>query len=74
MFEEKPKWHRESVTIKRTPKGVWMRMYDDYETSFSRISEKEALESIENARDRGDLFSEQDGRGTGAISLWAYFN
>ena len=46
----------ESITLKRTHKGAWMKRFDNYEEKFTRVSLKEAQESIENARHRGDLF------------------
>ena len=50
----------ETITIKRTSKGVWMKRFDNYETSFSRISKKEALRNIENARKKGVMFCDDN--------------
>lgn len=50
----------ETVTIKRTLKGVWMQKFDDYETSFKRISKAYALECIEWAREKGTMFSDDN--------------
>jgi hypothetical protein len=64
---------REGVTIKKTAKGFWMIKFDDYEQSFSRTSKEDALERISNARERGDLYSDDVVR-DGSISMWGYFN
>ncbi len=64
----------ESITIKKTHKEIWMKRFDDYEKSFKRIAKKDAIKSIDNARNRGDLFSD-DGRSiSGKYQVWGYFN
>jgi len=50
----------ETITLKRTIKGVWMERFDNYETSFKRISKKEALENIINARTKGTMFCDDN--------------
>jgi len=50
----------ETITIKRTSKGIWMKKFDNYEKSFIRISKKEAVESIENARKKGVMFCDDN--------------
>lgn len=50
----------ETITIKRTVKGAWMKRYDNYETSFKRISKKEALENIKSARKKGKMFCDDN--------------
>jgi len=64
---------RESITIKKTPKGAWMKKFDDYDKSFTRVSKREALEDIETARNRGDIYSD-DVVTDGSWSMWGYFN
>lgn len=51
---------RESISVQKTHKGVWMKKFDNYEEKYTRVSKKEALETIQNARDKGDVFSEGD--------------
>lgn len=48
-----------------------MKKFDDFEKSFTRISKKEAIESIKNARKRGDLFYESK---TASMDYYAYYN
>lgn len=63
----------ESVTIKKTHKGVWMQKFDDYETSFRKISKSEALELIE--KHRADKSMYHDGDETAeTYQLFAYWN
>lgn len=64
---------RESITIKKTPKGVWMKKFDDYEKSFSRISKKEAIDCINYARERGDMFSDGNENST-SYEFFGYWN
>lgn len=64
---------RESITIKKTEKGVWMKKYDDYEKIFTRISKKEAAECIKNARERGDMFSDGNENST-SYEVFGYWN
>jgi hypothetical protein len=57
----------ETITLKRTQAGAWMKRYDDYETKFARITKAEALQSIQTARETGRMFSddnENDSSGT----------
>ena len=51
---------RESISIQKTNKGVWMKKFDDYENKYTRCSKKDALEIIQNARERGDVYAEGD--------------
>jgi len=64
---------RESITIKKTPKGTWMKKFDDYDKSFTKVSKREALEDIDSARNRGDIYSD-DVVTEGSWSMWGYFN
>ena len=64
----------EFITIKKTRKGTWMKMFDDYETSFSRISKKEALEDIANAREKGVMVSDGDENSKDRMELFCYQN
>jgi len=64
---------RESITIQKTHKGTWMKKFDDYETKFSRCSKKEALETITNARERGDVYSEGD-ENSKSWEVWGIWN
>lgn len=64
---------RESITIKKTLKNVWMKKYDDYEKSFKRISKKEAFDCINNARERGDMFSDGNENST-SYEVFGYWN
>lgn len=50
----------ETITIKRTAKGVWMKRFDDYEKSFTRISKQKALEDISNARSKNKMFCDDN--------------
>ena len=50
----------QTVTIIRSLKGTWMKRFDDYEKSFTKISKEEALESIQNARKKGAMLSDDD--------------
>jgi hypothetical protein len=57
----------ETITLKRTQAGTWMKRYDDYETKFARITKAEALQSIQTARETGRMFAddnENDSSGT----------
>ena len=60
----------ESITIKRTSNGVWMKKFDTFETKFTRISKAEAMECIENARRKGDLFFEQNDQYGALYGYW----
>ena len=64
----------ETVTIKRTTKGVWMKKFDDYETSFTRIPKKEAIESIEAARENGVMFCDDNENKDGLPLTFGYEN
>lgn len=50
----------ETITIKRTTKGTWMKKFDNYEKSFTKISEKEGLKDIKNAREKGKMFCDDN--------------
>ena len=50
----------ETITIKRTTKGTWMKRFDDYEKSFTKISKTEALEDIKNARTNEKMFADDN--------------
>lgn len=63
----------ESVTIKKTHKGVWMKKFDDYETSFKKISKTEAIDSIKKARERGDMFNDGD-ENSETYEVFGYWN
>ena len=63
----------ETVTIKRTVKGVWMKRFDDYDKSFTRISEKDALYSIKNARENNSMFSD-DNENSDLPLVFGYYN
>ena len=63
----------ETITIKRTTKGTWMKKFDTYETSFTKISKKEALEDIKNAREQGRMFSD-DKENTDLPLIFGYEN
>ena len=45
----------ETITIKRTWKNTWMIKFDDYEKSYSRISKKEAIQRILEAREKNTM-------------------
>ena len=62
----------ETVTIKRTQKGVWMKRFDDYEKSFTRISKEEAIEDIMRARKKGVMFCDDDINSM--CPLFGYYN
>lgn len=64
----------ENITIKRTVKGVWMKRFDDYEKSFSRISKKEALENIQNARKKGVIFCDDNENKENIPLIFGYEN
>ncbi len=64
----------ESVTIKKTHKKIWMKRFDNYERSFKRIPEEDAIESIKTARGRGDLFSDDGQPEIGKYQIWGYYN
>lgn len=64
----------ESVTIKKTHKEIWMKKFDDYEESFNRISENEAIESIKSARFKKVLFSDCGEPKKGKYQVWGYWN
>lgn len=51
---------REIVTIRKTERGRWYKKFDDRQTGFKRISEREAIESIQAARGRGEMFYDTD--------------
>lgn len=63
----------ESVTIKKTVKGVWMKKFDDYDKSFTRISREEALTSINEARERGEMFSDGN-ENSEQVEVFGYWN
>jgi hypothetical protein len=57
----------ETITLKRTQAGAWMKRYDNYEAKFTRITKAEALQSIQTARETGRMFAddnENDNSGT----------
>ena len=62
---------RESITIKKT-KDRFYKRFDDYEDSFHRIPRKEAEQSIESARNKGVMFSDNDI--SKEIAVWGYWN
>lgn len=64
----------ETITIKRTVKGVWMKRFDDYETSFFRISKKEALDSIINAREKERVFCDDNEKEERLPLIFGYEN
>ena len=64
----------ESITIKKTYKEIWLKKFDDYKDTFRRISKKDAIESINNARNRGDLFSDDGKPKIGEYQVWGYYN
>lgn len=64
----------ETITIKRTARGVWMKRFDDYETSFSRISKTKALNDIENARKKGAIFCDDDENNEKLPLIFGYKN
>ncbi len=55
----------ETITIKKTGSRYY-KIFNAYNKSY-RISEKEALDSIENAKANGSLFNEME-------NWWTYFN
>jgi hypothetical protein len=63
---------RESISIKKTYKGVWMKKFDNYETRYFRCSKNDAMETINNARERGDVFCEgnENSRHTEVWGIW----
>lgn len=63
----------ESVSIKKTYKGIWMKKYDDFENSFSRISKDEALESIQIARDQKRMICDGNENST-HTQIFSYWN
>ena len=64
----------ETITIKRTQKGVWLKKFDDYETSFTKISKKEALEDIKNARETKKIFADDNENKENEILIFGYEN
>jgi hypothetical protein len=64
---------RESISIQKTHKGIWMKRFDDYETKYTRCSKREALETINNARAKGDVYSEGDENST-SWEVWGIWN
>ncbi len=50
----------ETITIKRTSKGYWMKRFDDYERAFKRISKQQALHDITLARSKGKMFADDN--------------
>ena len=64
----------ETITIKRTTRGYWYKRFDAYETNFTRISEAEALESLELARLRHELFLDDKDYGKDMPLVYGYYN
>jgi len=64
----------ETITIKRTTRGYWYKRFDAYETKFVRISETEALKSLESARLRHDLFLDDKDYGKDMPLVYGYYN
>ncbi len=64
---------RETISVQKTHKGVWMKKFDDYETSYKRCSKKDAMETITNARLRGDVYSEGD-ESSSNWQVWGIYN
>jgi len=64
----------ETITIKRTTKGTWMKRFDNYETSFSKISKKEALGDIKNARSQNRMFADDNENNNDLPLIFAYKN
>jgi len=64
----------ETITIKRTQKGTWMKRFDDYEISFTKISKKEALKDIKKAREMGKMFADDNENKENEILIFAYEN
>ncbi len=64
----------ESITIKKTIKGVWMKRFNDYEKSFSRISKTQALADIANAREKGSLYHDDQDIDTNLPLIFGYWN
>lgn len=62
----------ESITIKKTAKNVWMKKEDDYSNKFYRISESEAKECIELAKEKKVLYCEIINKNN--TELYAYWN
>lgn len=63
----------ESITIKKTPDNQWFKRFDDYETRFTRISKKEALADIQQAREQKQLFSD-DNENSSSYAMFGYWN
>ena len=57
--------NKETITIKKVG-SIYYKIFNAYNKTY-RISEKEALESIDNARSNGSLFNEMK-------DWWTYFN
>ena len=64
----------ETITIKRTTRGYWYKRFDAYETKFVRISETEALKSLESARLRHDLFLDDKDYNKDMPLVYGYYN
>ena len=64
----------ETITIKRTTRGYWYKRFDAYETKFVRISETEALKSLELARLRHDLYLDDKDYGKDMPLVYGYYN
>jgi hypothetical protein len=63
----------ETITLKRTAKGTWLKKFDDYETSYTKISKAEAMESITIARSRNEMFADDNENSVG-ILIFGYYN
>jgi hypothetical protein len=65
----------ETITLKRTQTGTWMKRFDDYETKFTRITKAEALQSIQTAREKGRMFADDnENDNSGAPLVFGYEN
>ena len=64
----------ETITIKRTLRGAWLKKFDNYEASFTKISKKEALEDIKKAREMGKMFADDNENKENEILIFGYEN
>jgi len=64
----------ETITIKRTKKGIWLKKFDDYEKSFTKISKKEAINDINLAREQGRIFSDDNENDENNVLIFGYEN
>lgn len=66
--------NRESVTVYRSFKGYWYKKYDDYDNKYYRISKNVAIHDIRLARNRGELYMDDDISKKDVPLIFAYYN